>query len=606
MKKNIYRNIALVTMAFAIAVASMMAVSWWQMRRATPLQTEVMETLKQLGEANPDNAALSGQIRQLDLLSRKAFFTGESQLKTGGWILCAMAAVIAFCLRMYYSAARQLPSKDLDTTDEWLTKSHARRYLRIGAACLVAVGLIAVALGPVSRRIRGGQAGKSTSQQVNKSTSGQVNDTTQSAQALLPEVLRAPEDSNTLNSPSVPDSPDNPGSSTAPEELADTLPIPKLTWNAFRGNGGSGRSSVRGLPTTWNLKSGKNVLWQKPIPRHGYSSPVVNGRNIFVTGADAEGRELYCFDLWTGELRWTLRATGISGSPSEMPDVSADTGLAASTVATNGKQVCAIFATGDVVCADMDGKRLWAKNLGVPDNHYGYASSLLMYGSELIIQYDNNVGARLMALSVTSGRELWSRSRTDKIAWSSPILTKAAGKQAVIVVGNPAVTAYQASDGQELWRVECMSGEVGASACASDGIVYAASEYATCVAINASDGEVLWQADDCLPECSSPVATKNKLYVATSYGAVCAYDAASGKVIVQHELTTPFYSSPVIADGRVWLFSNSGKCYIFSTRDDFRLITSFDTGENTFATPAFTDSMMIVRTDKSLYVVRKE
>ena len=604
MKKNIYRNIALVTMAFAIAVATMMAVSWWQMRRATPLQTEVMETLKQLGDANPDNAVLSGQIRQLDLLSRKAYFTGESQLKTGGWILCAMAAVIAFCLRMYYSAARQLPSKDLDTTDEWLTKSHARRYLRIGAACLVAVGLIAVALGPISKRSRVGHPRADGDEWV--ATDTMPSDTPLPAQALLPEVLRAPEDPNTLNNPLVPNSPDNPGSSTVPEEPSDTLPIPKLTWNAFRGNGGSGRSSVRGLPTTWNLKSGKNVLWQKPIPRHGYSSPVVNGRNIFVTGADAEGRELYCFDLWTGELRWTLRATGISGSPGEMPDVSADTGLAASTVATNGKQVCAIFATGDVICADMDGKRLWAKNLGVPDNHYGYASSLLMYGSELIIQYDNNVGARLMALSVTSGRELWSRSRTDKIAWSSPILTKAAGKQAVIVVGNPAVTAYQASNGQELWRVECMSGEVGASACASDGVVYAASEYATCVAINASDGEVLWQADDCLPECSSPVATKNKLYVATSYGAVCAYDAASGKVIVQHELTTPFYSSPVIADGRVWLFSNSGKCYIFSTRDDFRLITSFDTGENTFATPAFTDSMMIVRTDKSLYVVRKE
>ena len=594
----------MVTMAFAIAVATMMAVSWWQMRRATPLQTEVMETLKQLGDANPDNAVLSGQIRQLDLLSRKAYFTGESQLKTGGWILCAMAAVIAFCLRMYYSAARQLPSKDLDTTDEWLTKSHARRYLRIGAACLVAVGLIAVALGPICKGSRVRHPRADGDEWV--ATDTMPSDTPLPAQALLPEVLRAPEDPNTLNNPLVPNSPDNPGSSTVPEESSDTLPIPKLTWNAFRGNGGSGRSSVRGLPTTWNLKSGKNVLWQKPIPRHGYSSPVVNGRNIFVTGADAEGRELYCFDLWTGELRWTLRATGISGSPGEMPDVSADTGLAASTVATNGKQVCAIFATGDVICADMDGKRLWAKNLGVPDNHYGYASSLLMYGSELIIQYDNNVGARLMALSVTSGRELWSRSRTDKIAWSSPILTKAAGKQAVIVVGNPAVTAYQASNGQELWRVECMSGEVGASACASDGVVYAASEYATCVAINASDGEVLWQADDCLPECSSPVATKNKLYVATSYGAVCAYDAASGKVIVQHELTTPFYSSPVIADGRVWLFSNSGKCYIFSTRDDFRLITSFDTGENTFATPAFTDSMMIVRTDKSLYVVRKE
>ena len=97
------------------------------------------------------------------------------------------------------------------------------------------------------------------------------------------------------------------------------------------------------------------------MPKHGYNSPVVNGRNIFLTGADDQSRELYCYDLWTGELRWTLKADNIASSPSTMPDVSEDTGLAASTVATNGKQVCAIFATGDIICADMDGKRLWAK-----------------------------------------------------------------------------------------------------------------------------------------------------------------------------------------------------------------------------------------------------
>ena len=171
-------------------------------------------------------------------------------------------------------------------------------------------------------------------------------------------------------------------------------------------------------------------------------------------------------------------------------------------------------------------------------------------------------------------------------------------------MGNPAITAYSASNGKELWRVECLSGEVGSSPCASNGVVYGASEYASCVAINASTGEKLWEVNDCLPECSSPVATKDLLYVATSYGAVCAYDTSNGEVVKQHELTTPFYSSPVIADGKVYLFSNSGKCYIFSTGKDFKLITSFDTGEKTFATPAFTDGMMVVRTDKSLYVVK--
>ena len=623
MKKGIYRNIALVTTAFAVAVITMMGVSWWQMRKATPLKTEVMETLRQLSDTNADNETLAEQVRELDLLSRKAYFTQESQLKKGGWILCAMAAVIAFSLRMYYKDTKQLPDKDLDPIDEWLTKSRARRYLGWGVGAIVAIGLIVVTMNGVKER-RLADDNRLTDLQTNRLTddSSESEPTTELSDDRLTDLqTNRLADDSPESEPTTELSSDSLGvyKSDSLKDVSDSLkeapnptspltpnPIPKLTWNGFRGTGGTGRSAARGLPTSWNLGNGKNILWQTPVPRHGYNSPVIHGRNIFITGADSEKRELYCFDLWTGELLWTAAATGIAGSPTQMPDVSADTGLAASTVATNGKQVCAIFATGDILCTDMEGKRLWAKNLGVPDNHYGFASSPLMYGNTLIIQYDNNDASRLIALSASSGRELWSKSRKDKIAWSSPILAKVGGQQAVIVMGNPAVTAYKVSDGEELWRVECLSGEVGASPCTADGIIYAASEYATCVAIRAADGETLWEAGDCLPECSSHVATKDKLYVATSYGAVCAYDAATGEVAGQHELTTPFYSSPVIADGKVWLFSNSGKCYIFSAGKDFRLITSFDTGEQTFATPAFSDSMMVVRSDKSLYAIKKK
>ena len=587
MKRNVYRNIALVTAIFALVLLVMMGVSWVQMRQVTPLQTEVMETLKQLNESNTENAELAEQIRQLDLLSRKAYFTQETHLKIGAWILCAMAVVIGLSLRMYFKDTKNLPEKELDPIDEWMIKCNARRYIgygMLGVGCLVLVFAMFN-----SGTLRGWINGMRDTLAANDSVAADTTST-----ALMSGTAAA--DTQKVDSALV----------AAAEEPADTFPIPKLTSNAFRGNNSSGHSSARNIPTSWNLKNGKNILWQKAIPKHGYNSPVVNGRNIFLTGADKKSRELYCFDLWTGELRWTVKADGISGSPSSMPNVTADTGLAASTVATNGKQVCAIFATGDVICADMDGKRLWAKNLGVPENHYGFASSLLMYGNELIIQYDNNSNAKLIALSTVNGNQLWSKSRKDKIAWSSPIIAKASGQQAVIVMGNPAITAYSVSNGSELWRVECMSGEVGSSPCASNGIIFGASEYATCIAINAATGEKLWEAGDCLPECSSPVATKDMLYVATSYGAVCAYDAKDGKVVKQHELSTPFYSSPVIADGKIWLFSNSGKCYIFSTGKDFKLITSFETGEKTFATPAFTDGMMVVRTDKSLYVVKKK
>lgn len=587
MKRNVYRNIALVTAIFALVLLVMMGVSWVQMRQVTPLQTEVMETLKQLNESNTENAELAEQIRQLDLLSRKAYFTQETHLKIGAWILCAMAVVIGLSLRMYFKDTKNFPEKELDPIDEWMIKCNARKYIgygMLGVGCLVLVFAVFT-----SGTLRGWINGMRDTLAANDSVAADTTST-----ALMSGTAAA--DTQKVDSALV----------AAAEELADTFPIPKLTSNAFRGNNSSGHSSARNIPTSWNLKNGKNILWQKAIPKHGYNSPVVNGRNIFLTGADKKSRELYCFDLWTGELRWTVKADGISGSPSSMPNVTADTGLAASTVATNGKQVCAIFATGDVICADMDGKRLWAKNLGVPENHYGFASSLLMYGNELIIQYDNNSNAKLIALSTINGNQLWSKSRKDKIAWSSPIIAKASGQQAVIVMGNPAITAYNVSNGSELWRVECMSGEVGSSPCASNGIIFGASEYATCIAINAATGEKLWEAGDCLPECSSPVATKDMLYVATSYGAVCAYDAKDGKVVKQHELSTPFYSSPVIADGKIWLFSNSGKCYIFSTGKDFKLITSFETGEKTFATPAFTDGMMVVRTDKSLYVVKKK
>lgn len=591
--RSVYRNVALVTAVFALALIVMMGVSWIQMRQTTPLQTEVMETLKQMNESGVENAELANEIRQLDLLSRKAYFTQESHLKSGAWILCAMALVIGVCLRMYYKDTKNLPEKDMNPIDEWMTKSEARRYVGWGVGSVAAAAVLFAVFNSDGVKRWMNKLGETPMAAAADSVA--TADTTAAATAAVPQTATA--DTLKVDSAAVVE---------AEEAATDSFPTPKLTSNAFRGNNSSGRSSARGIPTSWNLKSGKNVLWQKPIPKHGYNSPVINGRNIFLTGADAQARELYCYDLWTGELRWTVKADGISGSPSSMPSVTADTGLAASTVATNGKQVCAIFATGDVICADMEGKRLWAKNLGVPDNHYGFASSLLIFGNELIIQYDNNSNAKLIALSVQNGNQLWSKSRKDKIAWSSPIIAKAAGQQAVIVMGNPAITAYSASNGAELWRVECMSGEVGSSPCASNGVIYGASEYATCVAINAETGEKLWEVGDCLPECSSPVATKERLYVATSYGAVCAYNTENGEVVKQHELSTPFYSSPVIADGKIYLFSNSGKCYIFSTGKDFNLITSFDTGEKTFATPAFTDGMMVVRTDKSLYVVKKE
>ncbi len=580
--RKVYRNIAIVTAVFMLALTVMLGVSFYQMQQVSPLQSEVLQTLKELNEANGDNEGLQQQIRQLDLLSRKAYFVKESQLKLGIYILLGMAIVLVISLNMYYRETKTLPDRQLDPIDDWMNKSRSRKYIT-WASCISAAAVLVVLL---LQNVKFG----SVIEQVEESAEEMLADN---------DTEGAPVES--VASDSVAD--EVVADTTATEAEEDDLPVPKVTSNAFRGNNSSGISSARGIATNWNLKSKKNILWQSSIPKHGYNSPVISGRNVFITGADNSARELYCYDVYTGELKWTVKADKIPGSPSSMPKVNADTGLAASTVATNGKQVCAIFATGDVICADMDGKRLWAKNLGVPDNHYGYASSLLMYGNELIIQYENNSNGKVLALNAANGNQIWSKTSNDKIAWSSPIIANLGGKPALVVMGNPAITAYNPSNGAELWRVECMSGEVGSSPASSNGLVFGASEYAKCIAINGATGETVWEASDYLPECSSLCATSNLVFCATSYGMVCAYDAKTGEVKKEHDLSTPFYSSPMVVEGKVYLFSNSGKVYIFSA-SDFSLINSFETGEKTFATPAFTDGMMVVRTDKSLYCVK--
>ena len=587
--RKLYRNIAIVTAVFILALTAMLGVSYYQMQQVSPLETGVMETLKELNDANGDNESLQQQIRALDLLSRKAYFVKEGQLKMGIYLLLGMALVLVTCLNLYYKETKNLPEKEFDPIDDWMTKSRARKYLSWAAVVIALVGVGLVAVQHIDWK---GMFAKSP----NEETLAELQDVEEPTELNEENVV---ENADTLATDTVK------GEEVTDSVETDDMPELKITSKAFRGNNSSATSSARGIATSWNLSGKKNILWQSSIPKHGYNSPVITGRNVFITGADAQARELYCYDVWTGELKWTVKADGIAGSPSSMPKVNDDTGLAASTVATNGTEVCAIFATGDVICADMEGKRLWAKNIGLPDNHYGYASSLLMYGNTLIIQYQNNSKAQILALNSKNGNTVWSKSAKDKIAWSSPIIATLGGKSALVVMGNPAIAAYNPGNGNELWRVECMSGEVGSSPASAGGVVFGASEYAKCIAIDGATGETLWEASDYLPECSSLAATKDLVFCATSYGMVCAYDAKTGEVKKEHDLTTPFYSSPVVVDGKVYLFSNSGKVYIFSA-STFDLITSFETGEKTFATPAFTDGMMVLRTDKSLYCVKKE
>ena len=141
------------------------------------------------------------------------------------------------------------------------------------------------------------------------------------------------------------------------------------------------------IPVHRDGAGGSGIRWKTPIPLPGHNSPVVWRDRIFLSGANWENRQVYCIDAASGSILWTGEVpTAPMGD--NWPNVMEDTGLAASTMATDGVRVYAVFATGDLGAFDFDGRLLWHKNLGIPDNTYGHATSLEVWQDRVLVQYD--------------------------------------------------------------------------------------------------------------------------------------------------------------------------------------------------------------------------
>jgi outer membrane protein assembly factor BamB len=359
---------------------------------------------------------------------------------------------------------------------------------------------------------------------------------------------------------------------------------------------------------SWSAEEGTHILWKTPVPTHGMSSPVVWGKRVFLTGADDAGRQIHCFDADTGELLWRHDVNGVPGFPadSEPPEVMDQTGLAAPTPTTNGRHVAAVFATGELVVVDMEGERVWARHLGVPENAYGHASSLMSHGDLLFVQYDQEVGSKLLAFDLASGEPAWEAER-GAISWSSPILVDNAGRMELILTNSAAVDSYDPTSGRLLWRVECLGGEVGSSAAHADGIVFVAGEGTTGSALDISqhDAEprILWQWDEILPDAASSLVKDGYVVVPTGFGAVSCLEARTGRLLWEHDFDRGFWSSPIAVDDRVYLIDRSGDMQIFKLGDAFELLGVSEIGEGAYATPAFVGDRIYIRGLTHLFCV---
>ena len=312
----------------------------------------------------------------------------------------------------------------------------------------------------------------------------------------------------------------------------------RRNWPRFRGPAGTGVSAYADAPTKWDGASGEGIRWKTAIPLPGNSSPIVWDKRVFVTGADETRRVVYCCDADSGAVLWEAEAPGTPASTAAPPKVGEATGYAASTPATDGRRVYAMFANGDIVAVDFAGQVSWSRSLGMPKNVYGHATSLAMYRDLVLVQFDQGTkqdkASKLLALKAESGETAWETPREVPNSWPTPLVIEHQGQPQIITAADPWVIAYAPADGKEIWRAKCLQADVGPSPTFADGTVFVANEFPGTAAIrpdgtgDVTDSHVLWEADVGSPDCCSPLATDQFLMVLASFGTMTCYNAKEG------------------------------------------------------------------------------
>ncbi|MFT5050870.1 MAG: outer membrane protein assembly factor BamB [Chlamydiales bacterium] len=217
-------------------------------------------------------------------------------------------------------------------------------------------------------------------------------------------------------------------------------------WGGFRGNNGCGVASSKGIPEALDPEA--NILWRTEVP-DGYSSPIVAGENVFITGSEGSELSTVCLERYTGAVRWqtTLEFNGKrigQNSP------------AAPTPVTDGERLYVLFDAVGLLAYDMQGEELWRAELGKINIPHGLATSPLLHGDAVIVLVDQDRDAFLAAFDKNTGKELWRAERPGVThGYSTPaIYTPESGPAQVVVSGSLQIAAYSVTDGKKLWWVD--------------------------------------------------------------------------------------------------------------------------------------------------------
>jgi outer membrane protein assembly factor BamB len=390
------------------------------------------------------------------------------------------------------------------------------------------------------------------------------------------------------------------------------LSVPSMAeeWPGWRGPRGDGTSTETEFPVRWSAT--ENVLWTVPVPGKGHSSPVVWGDRILLTTC-VEGtreRKLLCLDRRDGRTLW--ERTVVTADLETRHTLNS---CASSTPVTDGRRVWVAFfdlPAFRVFCYDLEGTLLWERSPGPFASKHGFCSSPVLHKDLVIFNGDQDAEAWIVALEQETGKERWRADRPNRTrSYVPPVIFEAAGRKQLVLSGSKCVASYDPDTGKPIWVIDGPTEQFVASLVFTDGLFFMTGGFPDfhLLAIR-PDGEgnvtkthILWRDTKGASYVPSPIAVSPHFYVVSDGGIASCLEAKTGNRFWMERLGVHHSASPVAAGGMLYFPDDAGVTHVLKAGPAFEVVAKNALGEACFASPALSRGRIYLRTAKSLFCI---
>jgi outer membrane protein assembly factor BamB len=396
-------------------------------------------------------------------------------------------------------------------------------------------------------------------------------------------------------------------------------------WTHFRGTNMNGMAENENIPLKWDDSAFK---WKVEIHDQGFSSPVVYNKQIWVTSAKADGKELYavCLDFRTGKTIYDIKVF----TPEEVERKNSLNTYATSTPCIEKGFVYVHYGNLGTACINTsNGSIVWKRTDLKCKNLHGQGSSPVIYKNLIILHFEGSDVRFIVALDKKTGKTAWRVDRpaepyvtledVGKLAYITPIIISVKGQDLLISNGSAICQALDPSTGREVWRLIDGAETTVAMPFTENGVLFwytgfniiDGKQYSDLLAVN-PDGKgdigstnILWNKKDLTADNQmlSPVIKDGLIYTITTMKILMCIDAATGKEVWSTHLTSNYNASPIYINGNIWFFSTKGEVLVIKAGRKYEVVATNQMDSGIWATPAVLRNTALVRTKSYLYCI---